>query len=86
MEVKSGVIIAARISTSPERCTAGKEDEDFQSLLIGLKIHEIEDFYPVLRKARVTGSQHIPTLARWLNEMFATNASVDPYGTRNFER
>ena len=79
MEVKSGVIIAARISTSQDKGTASKETEDFQSFLIGLVIHEIEDFYPVLRKARFTDSQHIPELARWLNEMFAKNVSTtDP--------
>ncbi|MCJ1289809.1 Biotin/lipoate A/B protein ligase [Xylographa carneopallida] len=79
VEVKSGVIIAARISTSQDKGTASKETEDFQSFLIGLVIHEIEDFYPVLRKARFTDSQHIPELARWLNEMFAKNVSTtDP--------
>ena len=78
MEVKSGVIITAKISTSQDRCIAGKEAQDFQSFLVGLKIHEIEDFYPVLRKATSTSSQHIAKLARWLNEMFAKNVSTDP--------
>ncbi|MCJ1405283.1 Biotin/lipoate A/B protein ligase [Xylographa trunciseda] len=78
VEAKSGVITTARITTSQDRYTAGKESEDFKSFLIGLRIYEVEDFNSVLRKAKVTDSVHIPKLARWLNEMFAKNVPSGP--------
>ena len=77
MEVKSGMIVTTRITTSEDSHTASKEIEDFNSFLIGMKIYEIEDFCSVLSKAKFTDSQHVPKLARWLNQMFAKEDRSD---------
>lgn len=71
MNVRSGTIDSTRISVSADPTDADEEAAGFNQLLKGVKIHEVEDFYTILRRIPNTNGQAVYNVAQWLNNVLA---------------
>ena len=79
MRIRSGTIDSAQISFSADRKLAGSETSSFEEILKGMRIHDIEDFYPILRQSVMGSQDDIMSISHWLNTMLAIRANIPGY-------
>ena len=71
IRARSGVIGHTRISLSADPDVARREMARFDKTLIGLNIHEIQDFHSLFQHVQEVNSKSgVSSVATWLNDMF----------------
>lgn len=70
LEVRSGVVESDEISICGEREVPNEETGSVKDILNGFKIHEINDFFPLLREKSHFDGHQLVAVSSWLNSVF----------------
>lgn len=70
LRVRSGAVEADEISIGGEREVPSDETGVAKDILKGSKVHEINDFFPLLREKSNFGGPRLTAISSWLNTMF----------------
>ena len=76
LRIRSGVIDYSRVSMSSNEDAANAERENFDQVLKGRPIHDIDDFNNMISLVEHGSSTSISGISKWLNIMFGKPSSM----------